>query len=156
LQQAIDDQLRGLELAAVEGDPLMITLANLALAKSYRLLGETYSHLHEDDQAQQFLALTREKVEATLEPLRAAGQIRLLAQAYEVQGAAYLQEADLLRERDPTVAQALLTNAAEAYAFCITQGRQIVDAVLTDGVIGAGCQRNADLTATYLEELKGN
>lgn len=154
LLQAVDDHLHGLELAALEGDPLVINLANLALAKSYRLLGETYYHLDQLAEAQQFFALTREKVAPLLAPLQAAGQIRLLAQAYEVQGAAYLQEADLLRQSDPAQARGLLAAAADAYAACIAQGRQIVDQVLTNEVIGEGCQRYAEITATVLEELE--
>lgn len=153
LLQAVDDHIHGLELAAQENDPLIIALANLALAKSYRLMGETYYHLGQDGEAQRFFALTRQKVAPLLAPLQAAGQIRLLAQAYEVQGAAYLQEADLLRRSDPEQARTLLQGAAEAYASCIAQGRQIVDKVLTEEVIGEGCRRYAEITATYVEEL---
>ncbi len=155
LLQALADHRRGLELAADAGDPLVINLANLALAKSYRLLGETYYHLGQVAEARRFFALTRAKIEPLLEPLRVAGQYRLLAQAYEAQGAAYLQEADLLRPTEPATARTLLEAAATVYASCMEQGWQVVDEILTNEVIGEGCQRYAALTATYLEELGG-
>ncbi len=155
LLQALESHLKGLSLAATAQEPLVIDLANLALAKSYRLLGETYYQLHQDAQARQFLALTRQKVAQVIEPLRLANQFRLLAQAYEAEGAAALQEGVLLLEASQIdEAKALLAQAKEAYQHCIDQGRQTVDQVLTTQIIGEGCQKFYGVTEHYLAEAE--
>ncbi len=153
LSAALESHLKGLSLAATAQEPLVIDLANLALAKSYRLLGETYYQLHQDEEARQFFALTRQKVVQVIAPLRAARQFRLLAQAYEAEGAASLQEGALLLELgQQNAAQELFIRAQNAYQHCIDQGRQTVDQALTKQIIGEGCQKFYQVTEQYLAE----
>jgi len=155
LWAALDSHLKGLSLAATAQEPLVIDLANLALAKTYRLLGETYYQLHKDTQARQFFALTRQKVAQIVEPLKAANQFRLLAQAYEAEGAAALQDGVLLLETNQVAeAKQLLLQAKNAYQHCIDQGRQTVDQVVTTQVIGEGCQKFYGVTEQYLAEVE--
>jgi tetratricopeptide (TPR) repeat protein len=154
LLQALDAHLHGLELAAQEGDLLLINLANLALAKSYRLLGETYYAQQNVEQAQRFFALTREKVEQVAAPLIALRQFRLAAQAYEAAGAANLQEGVMLQTSgDPAVVRQRLQAAVTAYAACIDQNQQVFDKFLENEVVDAGCRTYHDEAATRLAQL---
>ncbi len=156
LLQALDAYLHGLELAAQEGEPLLIHLANLALAKNYRLLGETYYVLQEPAQAQRFFSLTREKVEQVAEPLIAMRQYRLAAQAYEAAGAANLQEGVMvLNLGEQAEARRLLNAALTAYDACIAQGEQIFDEFLETTVIEAGCRKFHGEAETRLAALGG-
>lgn len=143
LLQAIDAYVQGLALAAQGGEPWVIDLANLALAKGYRLLGETYYHLDNGPEAQRFFDLARQKANGVIPSLTAAAQYRLVAQAYETVGAANLQAGELwLRAAEPTKARPLLEAAKAAYTTCRAQGRQIFDQVLRDLVI-ARCDQYA-------------
>jgi tetratricopeptide (TPR) repeat protein len=154
LLQALDNHVKGLELAAKAQEPLVINLANLALAKTYRLLGETYFHLDQSEQARHFFDISRQKVTQVIEPLKTANQFRLLAQAYEVEGAAYLQEGVLLLEENKLgEAGKLLEQAKIAYQHCVEQGREIVDKVLETEVIGEGCQHYSETTDHYLQQV---
>jgi hypothetical protein len=78
----------------------------------------------------------------------------LLAQAYEVEGAAYLQEGVLLLEENKLgEAGKLLEQAKIAYQHCVEQGREIVDKVLETEVIGEGCQHYSETTDHYLQQV---
>ncbi len=154
LLQALDAHLHGLELAAQEGDPLLINLANLALAKSYRLLGETYYAQQNVAQARQFFALTREKVDPIAASLIEMRQYRLAAQAYEAAGAANLQEAVMGQPAgDVAATRQLLQAALTAYQACIDQNQQIFDEFLQTTVVDAGCRTYHDAAATRLAQL---
>ncbi|MEZ4616470.1 MAG: hypothetical protein R2867_13340 [Caldilineaceae bacterium] len=154
LLQALNDHLHGLELAAQEGDPLLINLANLALAKGYRLLGETYYAQQNVSQARRFFALTREKVDQVAEPLLAMRQYRLAAQAYEAAGAANLQEGVLLQQQgDRAAAHRLLTAAIATYQSCIDQEQQAFDEFLQTTVVDAGCRTYYKEATTRLASL---
>ena len=155
LLQALDAYLHGLELAAQSDDPLLVDLANLALAKGYRLLGETYYHLDNLAEARRFFDLTRQKATQIIPSLTAAGQYRLVAQAHETVGAAYLQEGELLAgQQEVVTAKSLLTAAQTAYADCTAQGRQIFDQVLRDQVIER-CERFTTVISDLLKTLEG-
>ncbi|MCL4863511.1 MAG: hypothetical protein KJZ93_29165 [Caldilineaceae bacterium] len=158
LEAALRAHEVGLALARQSGEPLMEQLAHLALAKSYRLYGETYAHLDDDSEARRYLALARQEVATVTAPLTAAGQYRLVAQAYEAEGAAYLQEADILfRQQQLDESKSMLDEAKVAYQNCIEQGRRVVaDEVLTGQVIEQGCQRYAAVTEAYLDRLNAN
>jgi len=153
LLQAIDAYLRGLELAAQGEEPWVIDLANLALAKGYRLLGETYYHLDNGTEAQRFFELARQKANSVIPSLTAAGQYRLVAQAYETVGAANLQAGELwLRTAEPTKARPLLEAAKAAYTTCRAQGRQIFDQVLRELVI-ARCDQYTVVADALLKQV---
>jgi tetratricopeptide (TPR) repeat protein len=156
LEAARDHQLAGLALAQASGEPLVEQIAHLALAKSYRLFGETYYHLDDTAQARRYFALTRQEATSVVESLATANQYRLVAQAYETEGAAYLQEADLLlRQERADEAKPLLDNAKAAYQQCINQGKKVViDDVLTSQVIKDGCQRYYTVAEEYVTKLR--
>lgn len=158
LEAALAAHEAGLALARQSSEPLMEQLAHLALAKSYRLYGETYAHLDDDVEARRYLALTRQEVATVTAPLTAADQYRLVAQAYETEGASYLQEADILfRQQQLDESKTMLDKAKVAYQNCIDQGRRVVaDEVLTGQVIEQGCRRYAAVTEAYLDRLKAN
>lgn len=156
LETALEHYLAGLALAQQMEEPLVEQIAHLALAKSYRLFAETYYHLDDPAEARRYFELTRQEAAAVVEPLAAANQHRLVAQAFEVEGAAYLQEADLLLRQDrPGESIPLLDKAKVAYQNCIDQGKQVViDEVLTAQVIDQGCQRYYALTEEYIHNLR--
>jgi tetratricopeptide (TPR) repeat protein len=155
LEAALANHLAGLELARQTQEPLVEQIAHLALAKSYRLFGETYYHLGNDGEARRYFELTRQEATGVVEPLTAANQHRLVAQAYETEGAAYLQEADLLLRQDrPGESQPLLDKAKAAYQQCIDQGKRVVDAVLESQIIEQGCRRYYAVADEFLQTLK--
>lgn len=155
LTQALDVYLTALTLAAEQGELLVIDVANLALAKGYRLLGETYFHLAAWPEARQFFALTREKVDQVIPSLTAASQFRLVAQAHETMGAAYLQEGVLaLEQNDTATARTLLEGAQQAYTLCIAQGRQIIDDVLNEQIVQR-CEQYTATAVDYLDQIEG-
>jgi tetratricopeptide (TPR) repeat protein len=158
LATALDHYLAGLDLARQLEEPLVEQIAHLALAKCYRLYGETYYHLDDTAEARRYFELTRQAASAVIEPLTVANQHRLVAQAFETEGAAYLQEADLLLRQDrPGDSRPLLDKAKIAYQNCIDQGKQVViDDVLTAQVIDQGCRRYYDVTEEYIHNLSTN
>ena len=68
-----------------------------ALAKSYRLLGGTYYELGQHGDAGIWLDRAVEQASAAGSVLAENGVYRVLAQTYETQGAARLQQYDILR-----------------------------------------------------------
>ena len=157
LEQALDHHLRGLELALADEDAVIEAVARIALAKSYRLLGEAHYFVDDYEKANRFLDLTIGEVEEATPLLTDTRQPRLLAQAYEAQGAAYLQQGDILRRRqDIENSRARFELAKSAYQQCIEQGNKaFFDEILREKVIEQGCQRYHDIATEYVQKLEG-
>jgi tetratricopeptide (TPR) repeat protein len=157
LEQAIDNHRRGLELALAGGDPLIEAVARIAQAKSYRLLGETYYFLNDYTEANRIFDLVLAEVKQVLPLLAGSQQYRLLAQAYEAQGAAYLQQGDILRRQQKIEgSRARFELAKTAYQSCIEQGdKAYFDEILRTKVIEQGCQRYYDVATEYARKLEG-
>ena len=157
LEQAIEHQRKGLDLALASGDPLLEAVARIALAKSYRLLGETYDFLDNLEEASREYDLVIGEIDQATALLASMRQYRLLAQAYEAQGAAYLQQGLLLSaQQQAEGSRASLERARTAYQHCIDQGPKApFDQILQDQVIGEGCQRFYDQAVQFLEGLEG-
>jgi tetratricopeptide (TPR) repeat protein len=157
LEKALDNHRQGLELALSAEDSLIEAVARSALAKSYRLLGETHYFLDDYEQANRYFDLAIAEVEQVIQVLADTRQYRLLAQAYEAQGAAYLQQGDILRrQHNPKESQAHFELARTAYQQCIDQGsKAFFDDILREKIIEQGCQRYFDVTENYLSKLQG-
>jgi tetratricopeptide (TPR) repeat protein len=157
LEQALDNHLKGLELALSAEDPLLEAVARIALAKSYRLLGETYYFLDAYEEANRLFELVISEVEQVTSLLADTQQSRLLAQAYEVQGAAYLQQGDILRRQQETEgSRARFELARTAYQNCVKQGdKAFFDQILHEKFIEQGCQRYSEVAQEYLQKLEG-
>jgi tetratricopeptide (TPR) repeat protein len=157
LEQALDHHLRGLELALADEDAVIQAVARIALAKSYRLMGEAHYFLDDYDEANRFLDLAIAEVEQVTPLLIDTRQHRLLAQAYEAQGAAYLQQGDILRrQQDIEKSRARFELAKTAYQQCIEQGdKAFFDEILREKVIEQGCQRYYDVATEYAQKLEG-
>jgi tetratricopeptide (TPR) repeat protein len=157
LEQALDNHSRGLELALAAEDPVIEAVARIALAKSYRLLGETHYFLDDHEQANRFFDSALAEVKQVIPLLANTRQHRLLAQAYEAQGAAYLQQGDILRrEQDIEASRARFELAQDAYQQCIEQGdKAFFDEILREKVIEQGCQRYYDVATEYVQKLEG-
>ena len=155
LEQAIDHHLKGLDLALSDGEPLVEAVARIALAKSYRLMGETYYVLDEDAQANRLFDQAIDQAKAAMPLLADMRQYRLLAQAYEVLGAAYLQQGAVLQgQREVEQSRARLELAKDAYQSCIEQGnRAPFDEILQEKVIAQGCRRNIQIAEEYLQRI---
>jgi tetratricopeptide (TPR) repeat protein len=157
VEQALDNHSRGLELALATEDSMIEAVARIALAKSYGLLGETHYFLDDYDEANRFFDLAVAEVEQAIPLLADTRQHRLLAQAYEAQGAAYLQQGDILRRgQDIEESRARFELAKAAYQQCIEQGDEaFFDEILHEKVIEQGCQRNYDVATEYVQKLEG-
>jgi tetratricopeptide (TPR) repeat protein len=158
LDQAINAYTRGLELAQRSGDPMLATVARLALGTAYRVLGETYSLTQQEGEADKWFAEAIEELGAVEKPLADAGQTRLLAQAYASMGAAYLQQGQM-RELggDPTAARRLYEQARTTYARCVEQGAKAPeDELLQSQIIQANCRQPDSIVSDLLKKLEGN
>jgi Flp pilus assembly CpaE family ATPase len=128
-------------------------IARLTLASAYRLEGEIYFWLQDDAEANRFFDLAIKEIKVVLTPLEEAEQYRILAQAHLYLGAAYTQQAEILRkEGDVEDSRALYENAQAAYATCIAQaeeGKAPHDEILKSKIIADSCQPWSD----YVEEV---
>jgi tetratricopeptide (TPR) repeat protein len=132
-------------------------VARIALAKSYGLMGETQYVLDNYEEANHFFDLAVAEVEQAIPLLADTRQHRLLAQAYEAQGAAYLQQGDILRrQQNVEESWARFELAKAAYQQCTEQGdKAFFDEILRKKVIEQGCQRYYDVAIEYEHKLEG-
>jgi tetratricopeptide (TPR) repeat protein len=160
VERAIDKYQKGLELAQESHEPLIEIIARLALASAYRLEGQGYFWLQDGVKANRFFELAIEEINPVLEPLADAKQHRILAQAYLYLGAAYTQQAEILRKQEDVAgSRALYEKARAAYAGCIGQGEKAPeDEFLQLDVIAdaeQGCQHWDKVVEEILLTLEG-
>ncbi len=170
LQTAIREQERAMQDAQTAGDPLLEAIVGAALAKSYRLLGGTYYELGQHDEAGIWLDRALQQASAAGSVLADSAVYRLLAQTYETQGAARLQQYDMLRSAgDLRPCGERVGQAQAAYESCIAQSENAKrDEILLEQVIGPpstidplendvveGCQRGLALAQQIARELEG-
>lgn len=139
LSQAFYRQEQGVALAVAAQEPVLEAVGRTALAKSYRLLGQTYYELDQLDAAVAALEQAIVEAEQATQLLAASREYRLLAQAQETLGAAYLQQANLWQRAgrlDEARTRAEL--ARQAYQACIDQGRQALFDEFLQQVVIAG------------------
>ncbi|MBN1580067.1 MAG: CHAT domain-containing protein [Anaerolineae bacterium] len=143
LEQALENHRLGLDLARQAAEPLGLAAAYIASAKSHRLLGETYYLFDRLQEARQSFDRVLEETEQAIALLNDTRQYRLLAQAYESRGAAFLQSGAILRQQAQTDASRIQFELAKAaYQSCLEQGiKAPFDAFLQTVVIEQGCQR---------------
>lgn len=156
LGKATTHQQLAIVLASRQGNRLVEALSRVALAKSYRLQGESAYLLDDFDQARRLFALVDTETSQAIPVLTGLRQYRLLAQAYEVQGAASLQDADILiRTGDPQQAEARLERARTAYLQCIAQGESDqLDQLLDDVIIAQHCRPNLETVDRIRQQLE--
>lgn len=156
LAMAIQRQQRAVELAVEQDNGLVEALARVALAKSHRLHGEAAYRLDLFDEARRSYALVEQEVAQAQPVLAEMRQYRLLAQAYETQGAAFLQEADLLRLAGrPQEAIETLDLARTAYLQCIAQGEaDDLDELLDTVIVEQHCRPNLETVDRVQARLK--
>lgn len=156
LEKATHHQQLAIALAIRQGNRLVEAISRVALAKSYRLQGESSYLLDEFEQARRFYALVDEEIVQAIPILTGMRQYRLLAQAYEAQGAASLQDADLLiRTGDPKQAGARLESAHTAYLQCIAQGAaDQLDQLLDDVIVDQHCRPNLETVNRLKQQLE--
>ena len=157
LEEALDHHLKGLELALATEEPLIEAVARILLASSYRLLGEAHYLSDSNDEAVRHFDLAIAEIDQAAPLLADTRQYRLLAQAYEAQGDAYLQQGVVLGDQGrPEDSRARLELAKTAYQSCISQGdKAFYDEILRDKVIEQGCVRYSGVTDEYLKKLEG-
>lgn len=124
LSQALDRQEQGVALAVAAEEPVLEAVGRTALAKSYRLLGQTHYELDQLDAAAAALEQAIVEAKQATQLLAASQEYRLLAQAQETLGAAYLQQANLL-QRAGRLAEARerAELAQQAYEACLAAGQ---------------------------------
>lgn len=137
LAQARQRQELGIALAEAAGDPLLEAVGRTALAKTYRTVAQTYYQLDRFDEAQEALAQGLMQARRAQQLLSDTLEYRLLAQAFETEGAGAILWADIARrQRLPAEALAHAQQAQAALRACIEQGRNApFDAFLQDVVI---------------------
>lgn len=142
VERAIAKYQKGLELAEESHEPLIEIIARLALASAYRLEGQGYFWLQDDVEANHFFELAIEEINPVLEPLADAEQHRILAQAYQSLGAAYTQQAEILRKQEDVAgSRALYEKARAAWAGCIDQEKKAPeDDILRSAIIAESCR----------------
>lgn len=170
LPTAIQEQEQAMKDAQAAGDPLLKAIVAAALAKSYRLLGGTHYELGQHDEAGIWLDRAVQQAGAAGSVLADSGIYRVLAQTYETQGAARLQQYDMLRSAgDAAGARERVDQAQAAYESCIAQGENAQrDEILLEQVIGPsstteplvndvveGCQQGLALAQQIARELQG-
>ena len=141
-------------LAQADGDPLIIAIARLALASTYRLQGQS-DYLENDlSAAQQALTQAIDEIESLLPQLEQAEEYQLLGQAYESLGAAHLQLSDVVRQLGHADDRRThLRAAVDAFDNCIEQGeRAPLDQVLVEKIIKNSCQIYRNIAQKALEE----
>jgi tetratricopeptide (TPR) repeat protein len=156
LEQAAQRQQLAVELAQRQAEPLVEALAHVALAKTHRLQAETAYLLDQFDEARRAFTRVDEELAQAIPTLETMRQHRLLAQAYETQGAARLQMADLARRTgDRQQAKTALDQARTAYLACIAQGQEDdLDQLLDDLIIAQHCRPNLAIVAQVEEQLE--
>ena len=169
LQTALSEQERAMQDALTAGDPLLEAIVGAALAKSYRLLGGTYYELGQHGDAAIWLDRAVQQASAAGSVLAENSVYRVLAQTYETQGAARLQQYDILRSAgDLPGARERIEQAQAAFEGCIAQSDNAKrDEILLQQVIGTasgseitgedetlqGCQRLLGLAQQIAQEL---
>jgi tetratricopeptide (TPR) repeat protein len=153
LDMAAARQQLAVELARTQENALVEAIARVALAKTYRLQGETAYQQRDFDTARGYFAQVAEEATQAQPVLEDMRQFRILAQAYETQGAAFLQEADILRRAGATdAARATLEQARGAYEQCIVQGQiDQIDQLLDEQIVDEFCRRHLE-TVDQLEQ----
>lgn len=156
LDKAVERQQLAVQLAVQQQDLLVEALSRVALAKTYRLRGESAYLLDHDEEALRYYALVDEETAPARPALAAMHQYRLLAQAYETQGAALLQKADILRRQgNREAAMATLEQARTAYLQCIAQGdSDQLDQLLDDVIVGRHCRPNLETVEQVKQRIK--
>ena len=156
LEQAQERQQLAVRLAGEQENPLVEALSRVALAKTYRLEGETAYLMDQFDTARQYYKLVSDEAQRAMPTLTTMRQYRLLAQAYETQGAALLQDADILRlAGDPEGAKATLNLARAAYLQCIAQGEaDDLDQLLDETIVDKFCRPNLETVDRLMARLE--
>ncbi len=146
MDQAQERQQLAVRLATEQDNPLVEALSRVALAKTYRLEGETAYLTDDFESARRFFAQVTDEAQQAIPTLATMHQYRLLAQAYETQGAALLQDADVQRlTGNPDGARTTLDGAREAYLQCIAQGKaDDLDELLDNLIVDKYCRPNLD------------
>lgn len=128
LQQAEAAYQQAIDLAVAFGDTRMELVARLALANAYLARGAAYYRLDDGEIGDPAAEQLFDRATLNLRPLLAAlaelKQHRLLGQAYAYLGIARFYQGNLAqRSGDPSRAQALLTEARDAFTGCEEQAR---------------------------------
>jgi tetratricopeptide (TPR) repeat protein len=140
--QAIEAYRRGKLLAEQSGEPLLIALADLALAIALRQQGGTAYSRESDDRALAAFDEAIPLLEGVRIELEDLHQYRLLGQSYESLGLANFQKALILDSRgDVENALALYGKAANDFELCTRQsehdGRS--DHILLNDIVVRNC-----------------
>ncbi len=157
LEIALTNYQQSVALAEQTQDPLMQSIARLALALALRTAGQTYYVNKDFVNANASFDKATTTIQGLIQPLVDAQQYRLLAQAYLALGAAHFQQADVDRElHDKAGQKQHFDQASAAFASCIAQGDKApLDQILHEDVIAKNCQpRQADVEKA-LKQLEG-
>ncbi|MDQ3249870.1 MAG: hypothetical protein M3Q45_11770, partial [Chloroflexota bacterium] len=154
---ALTQYEKGVVLARQAQDPLLLSIAELALARAQRVKAETYYINGDLDNANVAFDQATAGITATIPILTDAQQVRLVAQAYQSLGAAYYQQADVYRQQnDPAGQRQHWEQARVAFASCIDQGKQApLDQYLHEEIIAKICQPQQANVEKALGELEG-
>ncbi len=157
LDIALTNYAQGVAQAEQTQDPLVQSIARLALALALRTAGQTYYLNKNFDQATAAFDKATTTIQAVLPVLETGQQYRLLGQAYLALGAAHFQQADIYRERNDKARQKEhFEQAKAAFASCMAQGDKApLDQILHEDLIAKNCQpRQADVEKA-LQQLEG-
>ncbi len=148
-----------LALSQAAGSPgaLIDTKARLGLASAWILQGEAQRDLGQVSEAGASFEQAIQAAAGSIDPLKAANQYRVLAQAYLSLGEAYHQQGHLqLTLGDSAAARAFFEKASQSYASCIVQkDAAFTDQTLADKIVSGLCVPNKKIVDTALLDLEG-
>ena len=156
LETAIGHYESAVALATESGNELHQAIARLALGSAYRIRGQASSNFdapsdleneqaieqEQDTVALEFYAKAVDELTAVESILAEQKQFRLLAQAYQSQGAAHLEATNIYRIRGEESKNIEALNlAAVAFFKCIEQKSNAPeDSIVTENIIANSCQ----------------
>jgi tetratricopeptide (TPR) repeat protein len=154
----IDEAINYYEQARTDAPKLpggtqLVREAQLGLAVAAYLKGEAYARLGYVDEALTYFEWTAREIEAILPAVQAeAHQQRSLVHLYLDLGSAYMQQADLWRNRGESARAAeLYTQARDAYATC---AKQKIPDKITQNIIDTYCRPHQQKAEEALATVK--
>ncbi len=116
-------------------------VANLGLGNSFRLRGEFLQIAGKSDDALIYFDKSIDVVQATLEPLKSANQMRYLTQAYEYLGASNQWKGysyELLQDFEQSLDS--YQKSVGYYDMCIAQATSTQDVIIRDEIVAGVCE----------------
>jgi len=155
LASAIQEYQAALSGAGSSAGALIEPKARLGLGAAWILEGEAYRDASRLPEAGDAFSNAAQAAQETIPSLAAAGQFRILAQAYLTLGEAYHEQGHLkLQEGDPSASRDFFQKASDSYSQCIQQkDAAITDQTLANQIVDGLCVPYKQMVDASLADL---